>query len=407
MSEDEFEEELRKNLSREIKENFSDEISGDFSDEDENKKHRRFSDNYNDDYDLITDISGDNYKGPKHAGLGIFKLLITLGAIAAITVIVFFVIRSDNSFNKIFAQGISAFESENYNKALETLKKAQAMDEGKDNEEISRYIAECYINLGRQDEAVETYNNVLQANPNDVNAVVGLCNIYKSKKDAESINRILEKYKGTEIESHLGDFILEMPKMNPEGGNYDVATSVVITGIENCPIFYTVDGSDPTTSSPAYTKPITLEEGVTVIKAMSVDNMGVKSYINSQEYIFEQLRPSDPVFSLDSGVYINGQKLTITAQENARIYYTMNGRTPTRSSYRYYNPITLRTGSLTISAVVYDNDGEVSSVVTRDYTIVNDENQLEQGEIDFEKYHEKMESIRETETTSSTSSTYE
>ena len=38
MGEDDFEEELRKNLSKEIKENFSEEISGDFSDEDEKKK---------------------------------------------------------------------------------------------------------------------------------------------------------------------------------------------------------------------------------------------------------------------------------------------------------------------------------------------------------------------------------
>ena len=108
------------------------------------------------------------------------------------------------------------------------------------------------------------------------------------------------------------------------------------------------------------------------------------------------------MFSLDSGVYIDGQKLTITAQENARIYYSMNGRTPTRSSYRYYNPITLRTGSVTISAVVYDYNGNFSSVVTRDYTVVRNEEQLEQGQIDYEKYHERMESIRETETSSGT-----
>ena len=402
MGEDDFEEELRKNLSKEIKENFSDEISGDFSDEDEKKKHHRFSDNYKDDYDLITDISGDDYKKPRSAGLGIFKLLITLGAIAAITIVVLVLVFSDSSYNTIFAQGISAFDSENYERALELFQKAQTKDEGKDNADISKYIADCYINLGRQDEAIETYNNALKLNPNDVNAVVGLCNIYKDKKDAESVNKLLEKYRGTDVESHLSEFILESPKMDPEGGNFDTEISVTITGVANCPIFYTVDGSDPTTSSPAYTKPILLDEGVTVIKAMSVDNMGIKSYVNTQEYTLDQVRPSDPVFSLDSGVYINGQKLTITAQENARIYYTVNGRTPTRSSYRYYNPITLRTGNVTVSAVVYDNDGNFSSVVSRDYTVVRNEQQLEQGEIDFKDYHERMESIRETETSGST-----
>ena len=402
MGEDDFEEELRKNLSKELKENFSDEISGDFSDEDEKKKHHRFSDRYQDDYDLVTDISGDDHGKPGRAGLGVLKLVITIGASAAIAIIVLVLLVVNGSYNSIFAQGVSAYDSENYDRALELFQKAQTKEEGKDSSDVSKYIADCYIKLGKQDEAIETYNNVLQANPNDTNAVVGLCAIYADKKDAESLNKMLDKYKGTEVEGYLGDFIVEMPKIEPEGGNYDVETTVTITGVENCPIFYTTDGSDPTTSSPAYTKPITLEEGVTVIKAMSVDNMGIKSYVNSQEYILEQLKPSDPVFSLDSGVYIDGQKLTITAQENARIYYSMNGRTPTRSSYRYYNPITLRTGSVTISAVVYDYNGNFSSVVTRDYTVVRNEEQLEQGQIDYEKYHERMESIRETETSSGT-----
>ena len=405
MGEDDFEEELRKNLSKEIQENFSEDISEDFSEEDQDKKKHKFSDRYKDDYDLVTDISGDDYKPPKGPGGAILKLIITVGAIAAITILVFSFVRSDSSYGSIYSQGVSAFESANYERALELFQTAQKKEEGRENADISKYIADCYINLGKQDDAIETYNTALQSNPNNVNAVVGLCQIYMNKKDAESVNKILEKYKGTEIEKSLSEFVLESPKMTPEGGNFDVETSVTITGAPDCPIFFTTDGSDPDTSSPAYTKPILLAEGVTVIKAMSVNDFGIKSYITVNEYILEQLKPSDPVFSLDSGVYINGQQLTITAQENARIYYTINGRQPTRSSYRYYNPITLRTGSVTISAVAYDNNGKASSVVTKDYTIVRDEKALEQGEIDFEKYSKKMEAIRETETTTST--TYE
>ena len=405
MGDDEFEEELRKNLSKEIRENFSEDVSEDFSEDDKAGKHNIFSDKYKEDYDLVTDISGDDYKPPKSSGGAMVKLIITVGAIAAIIIIVFALVRSNSSYNSIYAQGVSAFESENYKRALELFQTAQTKEEGRENSDISKYIADCYINMGKQDDAIETYNKALQANPNDVNSVVGLCQIYMNKKDAESVNKILDKYKGTEIESSLSQFIIEAPKMEPGGGNFDVATSVTITGVADCPIFYTTDGSEPDTSSPAYTKPISLAEGVTVIKAMSVNDKGIKSYVTTNEYILEQLKPSDPVFSLDSGVYINGQKLTITAQENARIYYTLNGRTPTRSSYRYYNPITLYTGSVTISAVAYDNNGKASSVVVRDYTIVSSEKNLEKGEEDFERYQERMNARRETETSSST--TYE
>ena len=99
MGEDDFEEELRKNLSKEIKENFSDEISGDFSDEDEKKKHHRFSDRYQDDYDLVTDISGDDHGKPGRAGLGVLKLVITIGASAAIAIIVLVLLVVNGSYN--------------------------------------------------------------------------------------------------------------------------------------------------------------------------------------------------------------------------------------------------------------------------------------------------------------------
>ncbi len=396
MSEDEFDEELTKNLSKDIKENFKDDVTENFPDDvpEQSKSQKsgfkKIFENDDENYDLITDISDDDYEPKRGGSFGKLKLFITIAASAAIAIIVIVLIFTTSTYKSIYDQGVAAFESEKYDKALELFQKAQQREEGANNAEISKYIADCYINLGRQDEAMETYNTILAADPNNASAVYGLCEIYKSKKDAESINKLLEKYEGTGVTAYLEDFIVPSPEMDPKGGVFNEETSITMKGAPDCPIFYTTDGSNPTVDSPVYTKPIALEEGVTLVKAMSVDKMGVKSYVNTQEFILEGMKPSKPVFSLESGVYINGQKLEITTNDKMRIYYTYNRTAPTRSSYRYYNPITLYRGTFTISAITYDEKGNASDVVFRDYCIVEDESQIEAGKDSLKRYQENM-----------------
>ena len=74
-----------------------------------------------------------------------------------------------------------------------------------------------------------------------------------------------------------------------------------------------------------------------------------------------------PLFSLGSGFYSNGQELTISSEnENAEIRYTLNGTIPTSNSLLYTTPITLIETNV-IRARAFANGWFRSSVESKTY----------------------------------------
>lgn len=75
---------------------------------------------------------------------------------------------------------------------------------------------------------------------------------------------------------------------------------------------------------------------------------------------------SAPTVSLDDGLYITDQEVTLTAGDGCTIYYTLNGEDPTNESTQYTEPISITT-TTTLKAIAYDAEGNASSVVTKTY----------------------------------------
>ncbi len=136
-------------------------------------------------------------------------------------------------------------------------------------------------------------------------------------------------------------------------------------------IFYTTDGSAPTTASTLYTGPITVAAGKTV-KAVAV-GPGV---LTSDAATLRLASVATPIASLDSsGTYQTGSKVTLSAG-NATIYYTISTdgtlpTTPTAASSKYTGAITLsETGRTIIRAVAITASG-MSSVATFVYQVTD------------------------------------
>jgi len=156
------------------------------------------------------------------------------------------------------------------------------------------------------------------------------------------------------------------PTFSPGTGNYNTPQSLTLSdSTPGVSIYYTTNGSTPTTSSTLYTGPITVAT-TTTIKAVAAGNGYAASSVASALFVIQALAPS---FSPGTGNYNSSQSVTLSdSTPGVSIYYTTNGSTPTTSSTLYTGPITVAT-TTTIKAIAAGNGYAASSVATGTYVI--------------------------------------
>ena len=158
------------------------------------------------------------------------------------------------------------------------------------------------------------------------------------------------------------------PEFSPGTGAYTSTQSVTITDTTaDATIYYTTNGTPPTTASTKYTGAISVSATET-IEAIAVASGYAQSAVASATYTIEPVAAS-PVFTPGAGTYASAQSVTITdATSNATIYYTTNGTTPTTSSPKYTAAITV-SSTETIEAIAVASGYANSAVSSATYTI--------------------------------------
>ena len=158
----------------------------------------------------------------------------------------------------------------------------------------------------------------------------------------------------------------QAPTLSVASGTYQTAQSVTIT----CPtagasIYYTTDGTTPTTSSTPYTGAIIVDEAKT-IKAIAKYAAWDCSDVVSADYVFQT---KNPTMSVASGSYQTAQSVSLACDTaGAVIYYTTDGTTPTTSSTVYTGAINV-SESQTIKAIAKYGSWNSSEVVSVSYQI--------------------------------------
>jgi LysM repeat protein len=158
------------------------------------------------------------------------------------------------------------------------------------------------------------------------------------------------------------------PTFTPPGGPYATAQSVSITsGSSGAAIYYTTDGTTPTTSSPVYSAPIAMSASGT-LKALAVAPGYGPSAVATATYSIAPI-PTAPVLSPSPGTYTTAQTVSITeATAGTTIYYTIDGTTPTTSSAVYSAPIAV-SASETVQAIAAGTGYNNSPAAGGTYTI--------------------------------------
>jgi hypothetical protein len=164
------------------------------------------------------------------------------------------------------------------------------------------------------------------------------------------------------------------PTFSPSSGTYTSAQSVTISdSTSGATIYYTTNGSTPTTSSTVYSSPISVSSGTVTIEALGAKSGDTNSAVASGTYTISISPPpqvATPTFSPGSGTYTSAQSVTISdSTSGATIYYTTNGSTPTTSSTVYSSPISVSSGTVTIEAMGAKSGDTNSAVASATYTI--------------------------------------
>jgi hypothetical protein len=160
------------------------------------------------------------------------------------------------------------------------------------------------------------------------------------------------------------------PTFSPAAGTYSSAQSVTISdATSNATIYYTTNGTTPTTSSTQYTGPITVSS-TEKLEAIAVATGDSNSAVASAAYTITSLpSASTPTFAPATGSFSSAQSVTISdATSGASIYYTTNGTTPTTSSTEYTGPITV-SSTETLRAIAVAPGDSNSAVASASYTI--------------------------------------
>ncbi|MGD0519983.1 MAG: chitobiase/beta-hexosaminidase C-terminal domain-containing protein [Terracidiphilus sp.] len=161
------------------------------------------------------------------------------------------------------------------------------------------------------------------------------------------------------------------PTFSPAAGTYFAPQTVTISDATGgATIYYTTNGSTPTTASTVYSAAISVAVTQTV-KAIATLSGDANSLVGSAAYT---IRVNTPTFAPAAGTYTAVQTVTISdATAGATIYYTIEGgttgTTPTTANVtQYTGPITVNTTS-TIEAVAVYPGYTNSAVATATYTI--------------------------------------
>ncbi|PAV05060.1 hypothetical protein ASJ80_12230 [Methanobacterium bryantii] len=187
---------------------------------------------------------------------------------------------------------------------------------------------------------------------------------------------ILAKYLGTERfkESNgvniyqLIDTVAPNVTVNRAGGIYVGVQTVTLTSDDpTAVIYYTTDGTNPTTSSRVYSGSIQVNKSMT-LKYFAVDPANNPSQIYVQNYVITTAAPSVYV-NHAGGIYVGVQTVTLTSDDpTAVIYYTTDGTNPTTSSRVYSGSIQVNK-SMTLKYFAVNSANSSSQIYMQNFII--------------------------------------
>ena len=268
-----------------------------------------------------------------------------------------------NSYVGKVAKGYDALQMKEYQTAEKYFKHAI----GKNAQRAEAYsgLAETYMEQDEGDEAESVFLSAIASYPSNEELYRAAISFYEETKQLDKISEILEDCDDESVLSSLKAYVSTEPVFSLDDGKYSEVQEVTLSASGET-IYYTTDGTNPTSSSTKYTEPILLnEEGKTQIKAIAYNKKKIPSLVVSKTYEIEFPVADAPVVTPSTGQYSTATQISITVPEGYTAYYTTDGSTPTTESSLYTGPIEMPEGQTLFSTVLVGKTGKMTQITKR------------------------------------------
>lgn len=266
-----------------------------------------------------------------------------------------------------YKSAVRAMKKEHYEEAAGHFNRALTLSPK--NVSYLNGLSDCYVQMGDLKNAEETCKSAIALEGSNAEAYKRLVDIYKMQQDYESISELILNCQDNEIINTYLDYMAAPPDFDLAGGTYHEKQTLKLIGRSTGNIYFTTDGSDPDENSEIYTTPIMMESGTFDIKAIFINQYGVKSPVVEERYYVEISRAAAPVVLPASGTY--GMPCLIEAEvpENCKVYYTTDGSDPDISAILYEEPFWMPAGYSTIKFAVLSPGGVIGEIAEMNYTL--------------------------------------
>ncbi len=313
-------------------------------------------------------------------------IIASVGGIVAAALIIGIVVavavhnNKKNSYHYNYEMGMTLYKENNYMDAIKHLEIAFDSIEGKKNLNMMYVLSEAYKNTGNIDKAVEILEAALAYNKFNERTLSSLLKLCYDNKKGEKLNQIIEEYKDSKVKNVLNEYIVAVPTTSENPGDFDKEVELILLAQDGCTIYYTIDGSTPTNNSIRFTDSIKIEKDTVTVKAIAVNEIGVKSEVGEFQFTIDLKAPEAPVLDIEDTNVELGTKIKIkNLLEGDKAYYTIDGTTPSTYSLPYNDGIELEEGRYVLSVIVI-NKHNLSSTVTRKNITVKDETEYTYNE---------------------------
>lgn len=207
--------------------------------------------------------------------------ILSLSGVAAAAALYFGItsyLQSSPSY--VTARAEAAASQGDYDGAAQILQEAlQSADTG--NPDLMLLRASYLEQGGHYEEAISLCKLIIASSSSSeeqIQQAYGtIIRVYQDTQEYAKINDMLAQSGDRDLQEMYSEYMVSLPEASTPSGSYDGDLTVELTVTGDSSIFFTTDGTTPTTKDALYTEPLTLGPGTWAITAIAVNHYGLSS----------------------------------------------------------------------------------------------------------------------------------